>query len=398
MRIDRVGLTISLLILLSASKLPAQDLRDPHFMERAQAGFADIFNMDYDKARQTFIALSHDYPQHPAPPLYLASIHWLEEMLRRQDLSLNRFIVPTYFSGKTDFAMPPQERAKFFNNIQKCQDLAAAILRRNRGDMDARYFLATAYGLRSSFAITIDHSLREAFSNGNKAYSSTKKLIEENPKYYDAYLTVGIYEYIVGSIPWYLKWMVFMVGAHGTKQEGMEHLKLASEKGQYVKSEAQLVLMVLNVREHRFAAALEIARYLNGMYPRSPLFALSAGQILRRSGHMEAALAMFLDVEKRIEAREPNFDKLPLQSFRFNFGIELTAMGQLDSAEDRFRMTINDPGTQKRERALSHLSLGRLLDRKGRKVEAAREYEIVLSLDDVEDSHRQARQLMSKHR
>ena len=102
MRKNRVGLTISLLILLAASKLSAQDLRDPHFMERAQAGFADIFNMDYDKARQTFIALGKDYPQHPAPPLYLASIHWLEEMLRRQDLSLNRFIVPTYFSGKTD--------------------------------------------------------------------------------------------------------------------------------------------------------------------------------------------------------------------------------------------------------------------------------------------------------
>jgi tetratricopeptide (TPR) repeat protein len=365
-------------------------------MEHAQAGFTNILNMDYEDARRTFASLGREFPHHPAPPLYLASIIWLEEMLRRQDLSLNRFITPTYFSRKTDFVMPPHARAEFFNNLQKCQDLAKGILLRNPRDMDARYFLATSYGLRSSYAITIDHSLREAFSNGNRAYASMKKLIEENPKYYDAYLTVGLYEYIVGGIPWYLKWIAFVIGAHGSKQEGMEHLRLASEKGQYVRNEAQLVLMVLNVRERRYAEALEIARTLSSRYPRSFLFSLNTAQILRMSRQKEEALAMLLQVEKRIEAKEPNFDRLLPQSFRYNFGVELMAMGQLDIAEDRFRKIISDPQTQMREKILSHLCLARLLDRKGQKNEAAGECEIVLSLKDIESSHTQARQLLEK--
>jgi tetratricopeptide (TPR) repeat protein len=396
MRRNLIRFFVSILVFAFVSKSPAQDLRDPRFVERVQSGFADIFNLDYEKARQEFAVLAKEYPQHPAPPLYLASICWLEEMLRRQDLSLNRYMAAMYFSGKTDFVMAPKERTAFFNNLQKCQDLTKAILKKNRRDMDARYFLATAYGLRASFAITIDHSLREAFSNGNKAYSLSRQLTEEDPNYYDAYLSVGIYEYIVGSMPWYLKLMVFVIGVRGNKQDGMEHVRLASEKGQYIRNEAQLVSMVLNAREHRYAEALEIARSLNRRYPRSFLFPLNAAQILQLTGQKEQAIALFLQVEKKMEAKEPNFDKLPLASYRFNLGVDLMNMSRLDAAEERFRKVISDPQAPRRETALSHLRLARLLDWKSRQIEAIKECQIALSLEDVENSHNQAKQLLKQ--
>jgi len=391
-----VRLLFSTLILLMASRLPAQDLREPRFVERAQAAFADIFNMDYDKARQAFVLLAKDYPTHPAPPLYLASIIWLEEMLRRQDLSLNRFIAPAYFTGKTSLAMSSGERSAFFSYLQKSQDLSKAILQKKRDDADARYFLATAYGLRSSFAITIDHSMREAFSYGNRAYASMKKLTEEKPDYHDAYLAVGIYEYIVGNIPWYLKWMAYVIGARGNKDNGMEHLRLASEKGQYVRNEAQLVLMVLYVREHRLAEALEIARSLSGKYPRSFLFPINVAQILRMSGQKDQASATLLQLEKKAEAKEPNFDKLPLQSFRFDMAVELMFMGKLDAAEERFRKVIDDPQASREKKALSHLRLGQILDWEHRPREAYREYQTVLSFEDFDGSHAKARELLKK--
>jgi tetratricopeptide (TPR) repeat protein len=391
---DRI--LLSVLILLAASRLPAQDLREARFVQRAQAGFADIFNMDYDKAKQTFTLLAGDYPSHPAPPLYLACIVWLEEMLRRQDIALNRFIAPAYFTGKTGHVMSPAERSAFFSYLQKSQDLSKAILQRKRDDMDAKYFLATAYGLRSSFAITIDHSLRESFTNGNRAYSSLKKLTEEKPDYYDAHLTVGIYEYIVGNIPWYLKWMVYVIGARGSKEDGLEHLKLASEKGQYVRNEAQLVCMVLYVREHRFAEALEIARSLNSRFPRSFLFAINIAQIQRMAGRKDQALAMLIQVEKQIMAKEPNFDKLPLQSYRYDMAVELMAMGQLDAAEERFNKVIDDPQAAIEKKAFSHLRLGQILEWKHRPKEAVKEYQTVLSFEDFDGSHTRARQLLKK--
>jgi hypothetical protein len=292
--------------------------------------------------------------------------------------------------------MPPEERTAFSQALQRCGTLTNEILKKRHHDRDARYFLGMTHGLRSCFAITIDHNLGEAFSNGNKAYSYSRQLIGEDPTYYDAYLTVGIYEYIVGSIPWYLKWMVFVIGVHGSKPEGLAHLRLASEKGQYVKNEAKLVLMVLDVREHRYAEALEIARYLNSRFPRNFIFALNVAQILELAGNKDQAVAMLLDVEKRAQAGEPNFDKLSLPTFRFNLGTELMSIGKLDLAEEQFQKSISDSQTPAREIALSHLHLGQILDRKGQRSEAVREYQIVLSLENVDDSHNQARQLLEK--
>jgi tetratricopeptide (TPR) repeat protein len=388
-------LTVTLILIL-ASGLPAQELRDPQFVEGAKSGFSDIFNMDYDEAKEVFISLEKQYPLHPAPPLYLASILWLEEMLRRQDLDLNRFMAPSYFSRETNESMPSRERAAFFEDLQRSEALSNAILKNNPQDKDARYFLGTSYGLRSTFAITIDHSLREAFGNGNKAYSYSRQLVKEDPDYYDAYLISGAYEYIVGSIPWYLKWMAFVIGIHGSKEEGLRQLRLASEKGQYVRDQAQLVLLVLDVREHDYAEALAIARELNNRYPRNFLFPLNIAQILKMAGHKDQAIAVLLQVEKRAENKEPNFDRLPIQTFRFNLATELLYMGKLDPAEERFRECIHDPQSTSREIALSHLRLGKILNWKGQRNQAIRESQIVLSLEDIENSHREARQLLKK--
>jgi tetratricopeptide (TPR) repeat protein len=390
------NLELPFLILLFTPQLSAQNLRDPEFMKKAQMGFADIYNVDYAEARQLFISLEIQYPHHPAPPLYLASILWLEEMLRRQDLDLNRFVSASYFSKKTSQTMPAEERAAFFRYLKKSETLANNILAKNRADKDGRYFLATTYGLRSSFAIAIDHSLWEAFSNGNKAYSQCRQLVEEDPNYYDAYLTVGIYEYIVGSIPWYLKWMGFVIGAHGSKKEGLEHLALASEKGQYITNEAELIEMVLFVREHKYPEALALARFLADRFPRNFLFPLNIAQTREWAGQKDQAAIDFLQVLKRVESNEPNFNKLPLQIFRCNVANELMNLGKWDLAQEQFVKSVDDPRTQERERALSHLHLGQILENKGQRGKAIREYQTVLSFGDFDGSHYQARRALKK--
>jgi tetratricopeptide (TPR) repeat protein len=386
----------ALLLPLFCSSLQAENLREPRFVALAESGFEHIFNMDYDQAQQVFISLEKDYPQHPAPPVYLASIPWLKEMERRQDLNLDRFIAPTYFSNKTDRVMPSRERAEFFKKIQQAENLAQAILERDRNDKDGRYFMATIYGLRASFAITIDHSLRTAFSYGNKSYSCSKQLVQEDPEYYDAYLILGIYEYTLGVIPWYMRWMIYVLGGRGSKEDGLAHLKLAAAKGQYVRDQALLASMVLDVREHSYQEALALARALTMRFPRSYLFPINLAQILQLSGRQEESLALLLQVEKRAEAGEPNFDRLPLATFRFNLATKFMYLSKLDPAREHFIKVIGDPRTPPREKALSHLRLGQILQWQGHPAEAIKECRTVLSLPEVENSHRKASDLLAR--
>jgi hypothetical protein len=385
-----------LIILTICRNLWAENLRDPRFVARAESGFELIFNMDYDLAKQVLLSLEKDYPQHPAPPLYLASIPWLKEMERRQDLNLNRFIAPTYFNNKTDQVMPSQERAEFFKKIQQAENLATAVLDGDRNDRDGRYFMATIYGLRASFAITIDHSLRTAFSYGNKCYSYSKQLVQEDPKYYDAYLTLGIYEYALGVIPWYMRWMIYVLGGRGSKEDGLAHLKLATEKGQYAKDQALLASMVLDVREHSYSDASVLARDLTARFPRNYLFPINLAQILKLSGREEDSFALLSRVEQRAEAGEPNFGKLPLSSFRFNLATEFMYRSKLDPARERFIKVLGDPRTSEREKTLSHLRLGQILEWQGHPAEAIREFKAVLSLADVEHSRAKAKDLLAK--
>jgi tetratricopeptide (TPR) repeat protein len=386
-----------LLLFGFVSQVQAQNLRDLEFMQKVQVGFTDIYNQDYEEAKKTFALLEAQYPYHPAPPLYTAIVLWLDEMLRRQDLDLSRFVSAAYFSRNTNQIMPAKERTDFFNHLNKSESLVKAILSKNKNDKDARYFQATIYGLKSSFAITIDHSLRQAFSSGDKANSECKQLIKEDPAFYDAYLTIGVYEYIVGSIPWYLKWAAYIVGAHGSKSDGFKHLAMAHQ-GQYSKNEAQLVEMVLFVREGKYSESLAVARSLAEQFPRSFLFPLNIAQTLQWAGQKDQAALEYVQLLKRVEAGEPNFHKLPLQKFRFHCATELMNLGKWDLAKEPFISTIKDPKSADREKALAHLRLGQILENSGQRDKAGQEYRAVLSLQNFDDSHEQAKRFLERGR
>jgi len=48
-----------------------------------------------------------------------------------------------------------------------------------------------------------------------------KKLISLFPDYYDAYLSLGIFNYFASDVPWYLKPILFIFGMSGDKEKGI---------------------------------------------------------------------------------------------------------------------------------------------------------------------------------
>lgn len=380
--------------LLSTAALPAQSLRDPRFMSQAQPGFIDIYNLDYDHAEQVFLALKQQYPQHPAPPLYLGIISWLRELFRRQNLDLDLFLSPAFFTKATSDVMPAQQRKLFFDSMLECQAMSQRMLAQSPLNTDALYFLGSSYGILASFSITIDRSLRKAFSNGNTAYDYDSRVLRIDPKYYDAYMTVGMYEYIVGSIPWYLKWLAAIAGYHGTKEEGFKDVELAVTRGEYVKTDARILQMVLLMREERSADALRDAQELHRDFPRNYIFQINIAQILEKMGQTDQAASEYLDLVRQAEEKKPNYNLLPLATFRYAVGNKFFRMGRLPLAREQFQKSLGAPDTPERERALSQLRLGQILDLEGKRTEALEHYQGVLKLKDFEDSHDLARKYL----
>lgn len=372
------------------STLSAQSLREPRFMAQAQPGFDDLYNLDYDRAQLIFAALKKENPLHPAPPLYLSIIGWLRELFRRQELNLDLFMSPSFFTRSTTVEMPPERRTDFFNHIQQCQDLNQRILSKNPRNLDALYFLGSSYGILSAFSFTIDRNLRKAFVYGNKAYEYDHRVVKIDPAYYDAYMTVGLYQYVVGSLPWYVRWLAAIAGYFGTKEQGLRDLELAVTRGEYVKTDAQIIRMAMRVYEGRPREALADAEDLHRRFPRNYIFQINIAQVLERLGREDQAVAEYLAVVRQAEEAKPNYGLLPLNTFRYLLGNKFFRMGRMVVAGDQFRKAIAQPDTPERERTLSQLRLGQILDLQGQRAEAMTCYTRVLKMKDFDNAQAQA--------
>lgn len=372
------------------------DLRNPEFMTEVRAGFKDLYDLEYKAAQKKFTKLAEQFPEHPGPPLYLATTVWLNELFLRQDLDLDKFISPGYFTEKTEQQMPETDRKFFMEKMARARSLCDAILEKQPKNVAALYFLGAVEGVLASFYITIDHSVKNAFSHGKQAYKDDAKVLEEDPKFYDAYMTVGTYEYIVGSLPWYIKWIAAIAGFHGSKEQGFKDLKLAAEHGDFVGDDSRVLEMVLFVREERYEDALKLAQYLHDKYPKNFLFNINRAQIEEKLGRRGKALEIYLQIAQMAEQGVPNYQKLKKVPYFLQLGPKLRNAGELGKAEDFLSRVVRDPAAKPPDLAQAHLALGKTyqLDRQPGKAEE--QYKKVLELPDVDDSRKEASRLLEQ--
>ncbi len=392
---------ICITILLSlvsglAHPLLAQSLKTAEFQEGAAKGFDHVYSIDYEDALSAFHDLQQRYPQHPGPPLYLALTLWQQELFRRQDLGIDRFVSPEYFLQSAQREMRAEDRKAFFKYIEESQALSQKILKEKPGDRDARYFLGAAHGALAAFAVTIDHDRREAFRHGKQAYQYHLGVVSEQPDYYDAYVTLGLYEYIVANLPWYLKWIAHVAGYKGSQERAFKYLRLAATKSQFVSLNARSMLVVLCLREKLNDEALANAQYLHSRYPRNVLLHLNVARIFTEMNRPGQAADEYMKIIGEAEARTPNYQKMPLGLLRYNIGKALMNMDRLELAQRLFTAAIQDPTTADRERALSQLCLAEVLDLHGNRQQAIANYQQVLSVANFEGSHSTAQGYLQK--
>ena len=379
-----------LLLAMFSSPVFAQSFRTAEYQAASQDGVDYVFRVEHDRAIEFFAGLAEERPDHPGPRLAGAVAVWLRELFARQEFGLDQFISPGYFTRPSDRKMPEADRQAFLDGIAKSRELAAKYLAEHPGDQDSRYYLGACEGALGGFALTIDRSYMRALRHGKEAYRIQRQLVDEDPEFWDSYMTVGTYEYVLGNIPWYLKWITTIAGYRGSAERGFEYLVLAADKGMFVHNEARILLMVLYVREESYDYALQVVGHLRKKYPENFLLHLNEAQILERMNERERAIQTYLNVVRLAEEGKKNYQKVPLGTFRYTAGSRLVELGAKERALQLFIGATRDAATPERERALSHLRAGELLDVLGKRKEAITQYEVVQDFPQYEDSHQTA--------
>jgi tetratricopeptide (TPR) repeat protein len=385
----------------SASTMQANDASATRFEELRAAGFDALYNLDYEGARVKFKEIRRLFPDHPAGPQFLAVTLWTQTLNESRRLQSSLYNTESFYVQKED-KPDPRVVEEFRDLTRTAAQLARARLRHNPKDVEALYFLGATEGLKAAFATAVQRSFMSALSDGSSSVDRHRDVIKLDPNFHDAELTIGLYDYVVGSLPAPVKLLASIIGTRGSKKRGLLTIQRVADEGRWARDDAKALLIVLLKREKRYEEALSISRELGAKFPRNYLFNLEAavalvsiaateqqaGRLALKAKAEQEALSVFDSLLHDRAAREAASRSLDLIHFRY--GEALLEANQLESAAQEFLAAASVPGAEAGLATMAHLNAARAFDIAGKRNDALAHYRIVLTRPDVMDAHDEA--------
>lgn len=266
-----------LLVVLWTITTPAQEQQARLDTLRAE-GYDALYNLDYETARNRFQKMVELAPDHPAGPQCMAASLWVQQLNQSWELKATLYSTSAY----TDNPSPVDRKQadEFRKWIRRAKLLSEARLRKDPRDVEALYFLGAAEGLEASYAAGVEHKFMAAFRAGTDAVDHHREVLKLAPDFHDAELTIGLMNYVVGSLPLPTKMLVATMGVRGSKKRGLETLERVATEGKWARDVARVLLIDLYKREKRWQDAAQTARELAARYPRNYLFKLQEADAL----------------------------------------------------------------------------------------------------------------------
>jgi len=374
----------------------------PQFEELQKKGSEALFNLDYDLARQRFRELARLYPDDPTGPEMQATTLWLEKLNQGRRLQAAIYSTQSFYAGTED--KPDPHMVQDFRDLtRQATQLAKVRMQRNPRDPQTLYVLGATESLRAAFAATVERRFIAALRSGSSGVDTERDVIKLDPSLHDAELTIGMYDYILGTLPLPVKMLASIAGARGSKKRGIRTLERVAKEGQWARDDAKVLLIAIYKKEKRFPEALALSRELAEKYPRNYLFRLETADTLiseeviecqaNKTKEAEAMENEALSTFETMLHERPAAGAAPraLDLIHFRYGEALLLMGQAQRAATEFLAATTvreaDAGTVSR----AHLRAAQSFDLAGKRNEALAEYRVVLSRPNIYDSYDQAR-------
>ena len=127
-------------------------------------------------------------------------------------------------------------------------------------------------GVATDYMALVEKHQISSLSLARRSNDYAQRLLKVDPKFYDAYLTAGLSEYMLGSLPFFIRWFVHFDNVNGNKERGKQNLELVSREGHYFRPFAKILLGIISLREKKPKDAQKLLRDLSHEFPANPLF------------------------------------------------------------------------------------------------------------------------------
>ena len=266
---------VLLLFLLPLSSLAATPLSNAPL----DAGYHDMYNLQFLAAHLKFQQWMHDHPEDPMGPISDAAAWLFGEFDRLHIIDVQLFADQSRFDNRQRLTPDPFVRKNFDDQTAKAATLADQALQRNPNDATALYVKTLISGMRSDYALMIDKRDISALNYSKEASAFSKRVLVIDPTRYDAYLASGVENYMLSLKSMPIRWILGMTGAATNREEGIRLLRLTAAQGHYLAPFARMMLAVAALRDNHPEEARSLLTELSKEYPQNTLYARELARI-----------------------------------------------------------------------------------------------------------------------
>ncbi|HUS12127.1 MAG TPA: tetratricopeptide repeat protein [Pyrinomonadaceae bacterium] len=367
-----------------------------------KSGVEALYNLDYEQAQKDFKEIVRLYPNHPAGPQLLAARVWIKTLYESRRLQSSLYSSESFYSSGDD-KVDQKIISEFRNLTREAKRLADLRLKRNPKDVEALYWLGAEEALKASFEEAVERRHYAALRDGNDSVGHHREVLKIDPNFIDVGITIGLYEYAVGSLPLPIKVMAGITGFRGSKKKGLAMIERVASEGNWARDDARTLLIVLYTREKRYPEALAHARELTAKYPRNYLFRLEAADALvsqaeveRKNENIDAAVKAereaFATFENLLHDRAVRDTvSRALDLVHFKYGEVLLTAGEGERAARAFLAATKVERAEPTLVTMAHLYAARAFDLAGKREDALSQYREVLTRPDIYAAHEEAK-------
>jgi len=347
--------------------------RDPQVRE----AFQRFYNLDYDGAIARFEKIQAQHPSDPIATDYLLDATLFKELNRLDLLDTTFYANDGFLTGKHTVIEDPKVRDQIKTLSDKAVDQANAQLKVNSKDANALFARGWARSLEATYLAMIERGFGAGLRLALGARSDHDKVLQLDPNYVDAKMVVGIYQYVVGALPFAFKILIGFAGIHGSKTDGMALLHDSAERGVITSVESRTAMMLFYRREGKYQQGVALARSLAEEYPRDFLFCLEEANLEKDAGDGQKAIAIYRRVID--QAKKPGyFLSAHPQLAYFGLGDTLRGQKMYPDAVSAYREAAAQPTISPELKRRCLLAAGQIYDLMGDHEKATQQYQAVI--------------------
>jgi hypothetical protein len=242
-------------------------------------GYREMYNLNFDEAHKTFAGWEREHPADPIGPASNAAAYLFAEFDRLNILHSEFFVVNSMFHRRPKMTPDAVSRQAFDLELDKSAGLSDKILAQMPDDPDALFAKILTLGLRADYEALIEGRDFDALKVIKNSRATAEKLLMLQPNYYDAYLAIGVENYLFSLRPAPVRWILQAGGAQTDRDRGVDDLRLTAEHGRYLNPYARLLLAVAALRDKDIPQARDLLRSLAREFPHNRLYAQELAQL-----------------------------------------------------------------------------------------------------------------------